>query len=218
MTYKHSYIKEIENHFLFLVGKGIMLSPRDYDLIGQWKKRGIPKEVVYKGINKALEDFRKKKGSGELPRTLAYCVLSIEGEISNYRRITEDKLDRSETNKKYIIENIIQRLAEIIKLEKREKIRGHYIEARNMVCRLLTNSNEEDIFEPLDNIEEEFYETFFQTLPKGEKDRIKQMAESMIDKKRERLMSERARYESILSFRNEILKRDYELKNIISYD
>ncbi len=218
MTYGNSYIKAVENHFLFLVGKGIMLSPRDYDLIGQWKKRGIPKEIVYKGINKALEDFRKKKGDSELPRALAYCVLSIEEEISNYRKITEDKPARSELSKKHIIESIVQRLAKIIKSEKREKIRGHYTEARNMVFGLLSNSSEKDIFKPLENIEEEFYESFFQTLPKGEKDRIKQMAEGMIDKKREHLMSEKAHYESVLSFRNEILKRDYELKNIISYD
>jgi hypothetical protein len=81
----------------------------------------------------------------------------------------------------------------------------------------LANSNE-DIFRAMEKIEQESYEAFFQTLPQEEKKRIEQIALGMIDKKREYLMTEKAHRESVLSFRNEILRRDYKLNNVFAYD
>lgn len=192
-----------------------MLSPRDYDLIVRWKRRGVPKEIIYRGINKALENLKKKKGSSQFPRNFSECAPSIEEEIRNYWSVKEGK-SGVELGRNDLIEKIAERLASIIKSEKREEIRKHYIEARKRVLGLMNSGK--DIFKSLENIEEEFYEVFFQTLPQEEKERIEQMAEGMIDKKREHLMSEKARCESISSFRNEMLRRDYELKNIFSYD
>lgn len=65
------YIKEIETYFLTLAGEGIMLSSFDYSLIQDWKKRDIPKEIVYKGISRAFTEKggNKKNGSGT-PRSL----------------------------------------------------------------------------------------------------------------------------------------------------
>ncbi len=192
-----------------------MLSPKDYDLIVKWKRRGIPKEVIYIGINKALFNLRKKKAADRLPRSIWECASSIEEEIKNYwsgkKTKSSIELDRGD-----FIEKVAERLSAKIKSEKRERIKRHYIQIRTMVLDL-TNSNE-DVFKALENIEEESYETFFQTLPHGEKERIEQMAEGMIDKKRGRLMTERAYRESVLSFRNEILKRDYELRNVFSFE
>jgi hypothetical protein len=192
-----------------------MLSPKDYDLIVKWRRRGVPKEVIYRGISKALESLKKKKSSNQFPPSFSECALSIEEEIRNYRN---DKENRSsiELSRSDIIEKIARRLARVITSEKREKIRRHYIEVRKRVLDL-TYSNE-DIFKALENIEEESYETFFQTLSQEEKERIEQMAEGMVDKKREHLMTEKAHRESVLSFRNEILRREYRLNNVFSYD
>jgi hypothetical protein len=215
MAYKNSYINEVQNHFLFLIGRGIMLSPKDYDLIVKWKRRGVPKEIIYRGINKALENLKKKKGSDQFPRSFSECALYIEEEIRNYSSVRENK-SSIELRRSDLIEKVADRLAAIITSEKREEIRKHYIEARKRVLGLMNSG--QDIFKSLESIEEEFYEIFFQTLTQEEKERIEQMAEGMIDKKRERLMSDKARCESVSSFRNEILRRDYELKNIFSYD
>lgn len=214
MTYKNSYISDIQNYFLSLAGRGIMISPRDYDLIVRWKRGGVPREVVYKGISKAIENL-KRKGGSQLPRSLSECASSIEEEIRDYQSGRESK-SNVELGRSDVIEKIARRLAAVIMSEKREKIRQYYIEIRKKVLEL--TYSDEDIFKALENIEEISYETFFQTLPKGEKERIEQMAEGMIDKKREHLMTERAHRQSILSFRNEILKRDYKLNNVFSYD
>jgi hypothetical protein len=227
MTYKNSYIKEVEKHFLFLIGRGIMLSPKDYDLIMKWKRRGIPKEIIYKGISKALENFKKKKGGDLLPRTLAYCALSIEEEIRNYRSVTEGKSDKLEFSKNDIIKKFSERIAKIISSERREDIRRHYIEARKRVLDLMNlpegnkqnepDSNEENIFKLLELVQESLYEDFFLSLPKSEREKIGQDAEGMIDK-RSRFASSKARRATFLSFRNEMLKTNYKLKNILSDD
>jgi len=215
MAYKNSYINDVQNHFLFLIGRGIMLSPRDYDLIVKWKRRGVPKEIIYRGINKALENLKKKKGSVQFPRSFSECAPYIEEEIRNYSSGRENK-SSIELGRSDLIEKVADRLAAIIRSEKREEIRKHYIEARKRVLGLMNSG--QDIFKSLESIEEDFYEIFFQTLTQEEKERIEHMAEGMIDKKRERLMSEKARGESVSSFRNEILRRDYELNNVFSYD
>jgi len=191
-----------------------MLSPRDYDLIVKWKRKGVPKEVIYKGINKTLLNLKKKKRNDLLPRNFWECIPYIEEEIKNYLSCRVN--DSIELSRSDIIEKVAERLAVQIASEKREKIRRHYVEIREMVLSL-KNSNA-DVFKALGNIEEESYESFFQNLPQGEKERIEQMAEGMIDKKREHLMTEKAHRESVLSFRNEILKRDYKLNNVFSYD
>lgn len=191
-----------------------MLSPRDYDLIVKWKRRGVPREIIYKGISKALEKL-KRKGGGQLPRSFSECAPSIEEEIRDYQSSRESK-SNIELSRNDIIEKIATRLAAVITSEKREKVRQYYIEIRKRVLELM--NSDADVFKALENIEEVSYETFFQTLPKREKERIEQMAESMIDKKREHLMTEKAHRESVLSFRNEILKRDYKLNNVFSYD
>src|SRR3990172_7332710 len=197
MTYKNTYAKDVESYFLFHVGKGIMLSPKEYELIMKWKSRGVPKEVVFKGISRAIDNYRKKIERSGFPRSLIYCASFIEEEIKNYSY-------RSQTE------------SAMIELKPNDFIKRHYIEARKKVSNLI-NLNDEGIFKMLEEIEEEFYESFFQSLPESEQERIISKAEEMISK-RGRFMTERAHRESVLAFRNEILERDYELKSIISYN
>ncbi|MCI0454602.1 MAG: hypothetical protein L0Y68_06360 [Candidatus Dadabacteria bacterium] len=216
MSYKNTYIKDIENYFLNYVARGIMLSPKEYDLIMKWKARGVPKEVVYKGITKAIENCRKKVTRSEFPRSLVYYASFIEDEIRNYKNIQENKSDNIEPKPNDFIQRILDRLAKIITSEKRDNVRKHYVETRKRISDLL-NSNDEDIFTTLENIEEEFYEALFQSLPLSEQERIISNAKEMINK-RSRFMTKRAHRESVLSFRKEILKKDYELIKIISDD
>ena len=216
MTYKNTYAKDVESYFLFHVGKGIMLSPKEYELIMKWKSRGVPKEVVFKGISRAIDNYRKKIERSGFPRSLIYCASFIEEEIKNYSYRSQTESAMIELKPNDFIQRVVNRLANLIASEKREMIRRHYIEARKKVSDLI-NLNDEGIFKMLEEIEEEFYESFFQSLPESEQERIISKAEEMISK-RGRFMTERARRESVLAFRNEILERDYELKSIISYN
>jgi hypothetical protein len=217
MSYKNSYIKDIENYFLNHITKGIMLSPKEYALIIKWKGRGVPKEVIYKGISRALKNYNKKISKSEFPRNLVFYASFIEEEIRNYTTGKENKPNKilSGTTDDFI-QKILDRLAKIINSEQRRFIREHYTEVRKKVS-ILISSKDEDMFKMLENIESEFYESIFRSLPKAEKERIITEATYMIGK-RIRFMTEQARSESVLSFRNEILTRDYELKNILSYE
>ena len=193
-----------------------MLSPKEYELIMKWKSRGVPKEVVFKGISRAIDNYRKKIERSGFPRSLIYCASFIEEEIKNYSYRSQTESAMIELKPNDFIQRVVNRLANLIASEKREMIRRHYIEARKKVSDLI-NLNDEGIFKMLEEIEEEFYESFFQSLTESEQERIISKAEEMISK-RSRFMTERARRESVLAFRNEILERDYELKSIISYN
>ena len=50
MTGISSIIKEIEQYFLNLSQKGIMLSSRDYHIITDWIEKGLTKEQILLGI------------------------------------------------------------------------------------------------------------------------------------------------------------------------
>ncbi|MGH7799293.1 MAG: hypothetical protein ACREOW_01520 [Thermodesulfobacteriota bacterium] len=216
MTYKNTYVKDVENYFLYHVGKGIMLSPKEYELIMKWKSRGVPKEVVFKGISRGIDNYKKKIERSGFPRSLIYCASFIEEEIKNYSYRSQIESAMIELKPNDFIKRVLNRLANLIASEKREMIRRHYIEARKKVSDLIS-LNDEGIFKMLEEIEEEFYESFFQSLPQSEQERIISKAKEMISK-RSRFMTEKAHRESVLAFRNEILARDYELKSIISYN
>ena len=193
-----------------------MLSPKEYELIMKWKGRGVPKEVVFKGISRGIDNYKKKIERSGFPRSLIYCALFIEEEIKNYSYRGQIESAMIELKPNDFIEKILDRLAKIIMSEKREYIRNHYIEARKEIS-LMRDSEEEDIFKALENIENQFYESIFQNLQQTEKERINSEAENMISK-RSRSMTEKAQRESVVAFRNEILARDHELKSIISYN
>ncbi len=52
------YFQEIARRFIFWTGRGPFLSPKDIDLINQWRKKNIPLKVVLEGINRTFEDYR----------------------------------------------------------------------------------------------------------------------------------------------------------------
>lgn len=208
MAYKGSYTKDIEEYFLLLAGKGIMLSSKDYDLISKWKRRGVPKEVVLKGIRKGFSEgggSRDHKGLSDL-------APFIEDEIKDHG--VEVERGSEGEDKEGIVRRITERLSAIIRSESRGNIKRHYIEVRKRVLGLL-DSDIEEVFESIRRIEEGFYQDFFLTLPKNERDRIMMEAEERVGK-RARYMTEHARRESVLSFRNDILKREYGLKSIVA--
>ena len=217
MAYKSSYTKDIEDYFLSLAGKGIMLSSKDYDLISNWRKRKIPKEVILKGIRKAFDERMGGLSDNRLLPKLNGVAPFVEEAIKNYQiSLGRESVSELESDKKDVIQQIAERLSTIIKSETREKVKRHYIETRKRILGLL-NSDIEDVFKLIRAIEEGFYQDFFEALSKTEQNRIMMEAEQRISKKA-RFMTEQARRESVLSFRNEILKREYKLKSIVAGD
>jgi hypothetical protein len=110
----------------------------------------------------------------------------------------------------------VERLNDIIKAEKRDNVRGNYIHARKRILALI-NRDDEDTFKTIEQIEEDCFEYFFQSLSQTERDKIMPEAENRGNRS-SRFMTERARHERVMSFRNEILRKKYGLKNIVSDD
>jgi len=216
MTYKSAYVKEIEEYFLSHAGKGVMLSPKDYDLILSWKKKKIPKELVLKGISNAFDRNVMWKNHGRFLPSLYRIVSFIEEAIECYRPLSSVETRCEQNPDKALVDELLERMNQIIKSEKREKIRRIYLQCRRRLLTLIAK-DDKNAFKSAERIEEYFFETFFESLAKTEGDQIIFEAERRSNKN-SRFMTERARHESLISFRNEILKKKYGLKSIFSDD
>ena len=75
------YLVTIEKFVLSLKESGLSLSATDYDLIQQWENRGIPANVICRGIETGLIEF-ERTNSRQLSRiSLSYFKVFIEEEI-----------------------------------------------------------------------------------------------------------------------------------------
>jgi hypothetical protein len=79
------YYGAIEEEFVRRRGSSMLLSPRDWGLIGAWKEAGIPLRIVLQGISNAFDAFeRRAAGGGAGARrinSLSYCrqeVLALD--------------------------------------------------------------------------------------------------------------------------------------------
>ncbi len=216
MTYKSGYVKEIEEYFLSHAGKGIMLSPKDYGLILSWKKKKIPKELVLKGISNAFDSNIFWKNDDRFLPSLYRIVSFVEEVIESYRPSSVVETSCEADPDKALMDQLLERMNEIIKSEKREKIRRIYLQCRKRLL-TITAKDDKNAFKSAEQIEQYFFDNFFQSLAKSECDKIISEAERKSNRN-SRFMTERARRESLISFRNEILRKKYGLKSVLSDD
>lgn len=214
MEHDSNYVKDVEKYFLSLAGEGIMLSSMDYSLIMEWKNMEIPKEVIFKGINKAFEKAKSRQGQGsKLLRNIKQCRESIENSIEEYRPIIGLDLDKTEdletvTN----FDMVLERVNGFIKSEKEDILKNYYL---NMKEKLLSQikSGGENVLSISAQIEEECIHDFFESLSESEKNDILLEARGKLGN-RSRHMTDAALLESTASFRNEILANNYGLKSL----
>ncbi|MBI5788707.1 MAG: hypothetical protein HZA78_07630 [Candidatus Schekmanbacteria bacterium] len=67
------YLTTIEEFYNQRRGKGLILSPKDWQLACVWQEQGIPVKIVLRGIESALS----KADSAKEIRSLAYCDQEI---------------------------------------------------------------------------------------------------------------------------------------------
>lgn len=72
----------VAEYFLGLRGVGLMLSPLDQELLGEWERRGVPVAVVCRGLRRGVEDLAER-GAGR-PRSLRALRLAVEDEWRAY--------------------------------------------------------------------------------------------------------------------------------------
>jgi len=74
------YYRAIEEEFNRLRGAPMLLSPRDWALIGEWREAGVPLRVALQGIANVFESFLRRAQGARRINSLSYCrqeVLSL---------------------------------------------------------------------------------------------------------------------------------------------
>lgn len=209
------YIKDVEKYFLSLAGEGIMLSSMDYSLIGGWKDRDVPKEIVLRGINRAFADAGiKDKSDARVPKSIRHCAEYVEKCIEGYgHHNLENSLGRvRDAGPRGIVQETAEKLSRVIDGEKSEELRNYYIKLRMNIL-MLGDSGTENLLKRIIGLEEECMEEFFRALSESEKKEIVSDAEFLL-KDRARHMTDDAYRESMISFRNEILANRYGIKSV----
>ncbi len=86
------YLEEIEKYFIQKRERAASLAPIDWPIVKSWEERGIPLEVVFKGIDTAFARFKEKKDSEEeVIRSLAYCQYDVENCWQTYQEMVLGK-------------------------------------------------------------------------------------------------------------------------------
>jgi len=81
-----SFAEVVQEAFLRLRGKGLMLGALDTELLRTWAETGVPAEVVVRGLEAAAERAAWDAPPGEAgPRSLRACRPEVESEIERYR-------------------------------------------------------------------------------------------------------------------------------------
>jgi len=210
-----SYISEIEKYFLSSKGSGVMLSSTDYNSIIDWKEKSIPKEVIIRGIKSAFKNHSRARD--KKLNSIYQCLPFIEQSISLYK--ISDKKNNSICDE-VAIDNLIERIKREIRIA--IKSQSNLLlkeELKKMESEIdkIKNLDENTFYIKLKEYDDKLLNKIFKKLTKMDADRIMSEAEKKIEK-RSRYMSLKAREESLLSFRNQIIKDKFNLNSIFSYE
>jgi len=73
MDAPEEYFCAVEAEFVRLRGASMLLSPRDWALIGAWHSAAIPLRIVIRGIANVFEAFNRRAPQGRRINSLSYC-------------------------------------------------------------------------------------------------------------------------------------------------
>ena len=81
-----SYAALVSEFFLQLRGAGLLLSPLDQELVGEWERRGVPSAVVCRGLRLGWEEMTRDRAPGSAPpRSMRALRGFVEEEWRAYR-------------------------------------------------------------------------------------------------------------------------------------
>ena len=79
-----NYFTEVEEHFVRLRRKNLLVSPLDWCLIELWRDSGIPLHVTLRGIDRSFEAAQRTQKRS--PGSLSYCHSAILEAFEEYNR------------------------------------------------------------------------------------------------------------------------------------
>ena len=159
-----TFIKDIENYFLTLSGKGFMVSSKDYHLIKEWMERGLSKEQIFKGIRDAFE-----QQTGDKIRNIYDCKEHVEN--------SEIKLNKSELvendflESKSYINKLINNFDQLITKERNPNLLKLHNRCKSQLLKL--NADSKNLFEKINKIEEKYFNQFLEYLEQKDKSDLK---------------------------------------------
>jgi hypothetical protein len=83
---EEAYFQAIERRFAQLRGTPLLLSPKDWTLVGTWHREGIPLRVVLEALESVFH--ARREGGGDRPRpvlSLSYCRHAVEEAFREWR-------------------------------------------------------------------------------------------------------------------------------------
>ncbi len=96
-----NYFSEIEDAFIRLRGKSLLLSPMDWALIEVWKESKIPLHIVLRSIDKVFENHEKAEKKRSI-KGLAFCREEVEAQYAEW---LERQVGKSESDETEPVEN-----------------------------------------------------------------------------------------------------------------
>ncbi len=73
------YFRAIEDAFNRRRGAPLLLAPRDWALIGEWQRAGIPLRVVLQGIENCFDAYARRAPTARRINSLSYCRQEVLG-------------------------------------------------------------------------------------------------------------------------------------------
>lgn len=87
---RREYLERLEAYFLNITRKGLALRSGDIDVLKDWQKRGVPEDVVRRGVAEGVRRFlATSEPTAPLPVVLRYYRTFVEAEFAAYRRAVE---------------------------------------------------------------------------------------------------------------------------------
>lgn len=81
------YFQAVEEEFVRRRGAAMLLSPRDWSLIGEWKEAGVELRVVLQAINNIFDAFEGRAPAGRKINSLSYCKQEVLALHDLYRTL-----------------------------------------------------------------------------------------------------------------------------------
>ncbi len=81
------YFRAIEEEFVRRRGATLLLSPKDWALIGEWREAGIPLRLVLQAIANVFDAFERRAPRGRRVNSLSYCSQEVLALHALYRSL-----------------------------------------------------------------------------------------------------------------------------------
>ena len=140
-------IKEVEQYFLGLSGRGIMLSSMDYHIISGWIEKGLSKQQILTGIRNAFQS--------QNIRNIADCVKYVESEKEDRSEMFTKKNEESSDSSDYLT-SIINNFNDLVSSTPGISISDFYSKYSDELKKLI-NTGGDQIFTLINKLEDRFF-------------------------------------------------------------